>query len=55
MQKAIMDVEDFDKLTKFITSRQVGMLEVERATEVLNILKRVKIAEVQEESKTKTK
>lgn len=48
MQKAIMEVEDFNKLTQFITTRQVSFLESEKAVEILNILKNVKIAEVQE-------
>jgi hypothetical protein len=48
MQKAIMEVEDFNKLTKFVTTRTVNFLEAEKAVEILTILKRVKIAEVEE-------
>lgn len=49
MKKAIMEVEDFDKITKFITSRSVTMMEAERAVEIINILKRTRIEEVHED------
>ena len=53
MQKAIMEVEDFDKITKFITSRSINAMEAERMVEILNILKRVQIAEVEEPKEKK--
>jgi hypothetical protein len=48
MKKAIMEVDDFDKITKFITSRSINAMEAERMVEILNILKRVQLAEVEE-------
>jgi hypothetical protein len=48
MQKAIMEVIDFDKIVKFITSRSINAMEAERMVEILNILKRVQMAEVGE-------
>jgi hypothetical protein len=48
MKKAIMEVADFDKITKFITSRSINAMEAERMVEILNILKRVQLAEVEE-------
>jgi len=53
MRKAIMEVEDFDKITKFITSRSINAMEAERMVEILNILKRVQLAEVEEPKKEK--
>ena len=53
MQKAIMEVEDFEKITKFVTSRSISAMEAERMVEILNILKRVKIAEVEEPKERK--
>jgi len=48
MQRAIMEVDDFDKVVKFITSRSINAMEAERMVEILNILKKVKIAEIEE-------
>jgi hypothetical protein len=53
MRKAIMEVEDFDKITKFITSRSINAMEAERMVEILNILKRVQLAEIEEPKKEK--
>jgi len=43
-----MEVEDFDKIRKFIMTRTINAMEAERMVELLNILKRVKIAIVEE-------
>jgi len=53
MQKAIMEVTDFDKIVKFITSRSINAMEAERMVGILNILKGVKIAEVEEPKEKK--
>ena len=48
-----MEVDDFDKITKFITSRSINAMEAERMVEILNILKRVQLAEIEEPKKEK--
>lgn len=53
MQKVIMEVDDFKKLNQFVTTRTINFLESERAVEILNILKRVQIAEIEEPKEKK--
>ena len=55
MKKVILEVEDFDKIVKFITSRNVSILESEKSLEILKIINSAKMAEVEEPKKSALK
>jgi hypothetical protein len=48
MKKAILEEVDFNKLVHYITTQTIKFQDAPKAVEVLEILKRVRIAEVEE-------
>jgi hypothetical protein len=51
MKKVILDLEDFDKIAKYITTQSIPFLNAAKASEIAEILKKVVIAEVEEKTK----
>jgi hypothetical protein len=48
MKKVILDLEDFNKIAKYITTQSIPFSNASKAVEITEILKKVRIAEVEE-------
>jgi hypothetical protein len=48
MKKAVLEVDDFNKIANYIASMPVAFLNAPKAVEIAEILKKTKIAEVEE-------
>ena len=53
MQKVVIEVEDFNKIVQYITTQPVAFRSAQKAVEIDEILKRVKVGEVKEEPEVK--
>jgi hypothetical protein len=50
MKKVIQEEEDFNKILNYITTQTIRFQDAPKAVEIMEILKRAKIAEVEEKT-----
>jgi hypothetical protein len=51
MKKVIQEEEDFNKIVTYITTQTIRFQDAPKAVEIMEILKRAKVAEVEEKEK----
>jgi hypothetical protein len=51
MKKVIIDLEDFNKISNYITTQSIPFSNAKKASEIADILKNVIVAEVEEKQK----
>jgi hypothetical protein len=53
MKKVILEEEDFNKIVNYITTQTVRFQDAQKAVEIMEVLKRSKVAEVEEKQDSK--
>jgi hypothetical protein len=48
MKKVIIDLEDFNKIVNYITTQTIRFMDAPKAVEIMEVIKRAKMAEVTE-------
>jgi hypothetical protein len=51
MKKVILELEDFNKIVNYITTQSIPFINAPKAVEITEILKKVRVAEVEEKTK----
>jgi hypothetical protein len=47
---AMLEIADFDKIVKFITSKPINFMDADKALEIQNIIKKVKVADIADDA-----
>jgi hypothetical protein len=55
MKKVFIEIEDFNEIVRYITTQSIPFSNASKAVKIAEILKKAKIAEVEEHLKEETK